>query len=287
MYSRFPAAVLVFAAVSVYLATSMPVLAAEDDPVVATVNGAEIRLSQVKKAHARLPEQYQQVPFETIFPGLVDSLIDTRLAARDARGQNLHDTPKFKARMAQIEEQVLQRMALTKAIADKVGDAEVKARYEAEAKKLAAVEQIKVRHILVKTEDEAKIVIAELKNGGDFIDLAKKKSTGPSAGDGGDLGFFGKGQMVPAFEKAAFALNDGAVSETPVKTQFGWHVIKVEERKKADVPSFEEMEPAIRDELSQDAGSAYIMELRKGAEIARFDTDGSPRKDTEDGGKSK
>ena len=281
MYSRH-----LTAAVSLYLAASMPVSAAEDDPLVATVNGVEIHLSQVKKAHARLPEQYQRVPFAAIYPGLVDSLIDSRLAAEDARRQNLQDTPKFKAQMARIEEQVLQRMALTKVIADKVSDAEVKARYEAEAKKLADVEQIKVRHILVKTEESAKAIIAELKNGEDFAELAKKKSTGPSASDGGDLGFFGKGQMVPAFEQAAYALKSDAFSETPIKTQFGWHVIKVEERKKADIPSFEKMAPAIRDELSQDAGSAYIMKLRKGAKIVRFNADGSSRKDTEGGGKS-
>ncbi len=285
MFNRLASAVS-FAAVLFVWTAAGPVSAAEDDPVVATVNGVEIHLSQVKDAHKRLPEQYQRVPFETIFPGLVDSLIDSRLAAEDARSQNLQDTPKFKAQMARIEEQVLQRMALSKVIADKVSDAEVKARYEAEAKKLADIEQIKVRHILVKTEDSAKAVIAELKNGGDFTELAKKKSTGPSASDGGDLGFFGKGQMVPAFEKAAYALKTGAFSETPVKTQFGWHVIKVEERKKADIPSFEEMGPAIRDELSQDAGSAYIMKLRKGAKIARFNADGLPRKDTEGGGKS-
>ncbi len=283
MFKRLASAVS-FAAVLFAWTAAGPVSAAEDDPVVATVNGAEIHLSQVKNAHARLPERYQQVPFETIFSGLVDSLIDSRLAAKDARRLNLQDTPKFKAQMARIEEQLLQRMALSKVIADKVSDAEVKVRYEAEAKKLADVEQIKARHILVKTEDGAKAIIVELKGGDDFIELAKKKSTGPSASDGGDLGFFGKGQMVPAFEKAAYALKTGAFSETPIKTQFGWHVIKVEERKKADIPSFEEMAPAIRDELSQDAGSAYIMKLRKGAKIARFNADGSPGKDTEGGG---
>ena len=280
MFKRLASAAS-FAAVLFAWTAAWPVSAAGDDPVVATVNGVEIRLSQVKKAHARLPEQYQRAPFETIFPDPVDSLIDSRLAAEDARHQNLHDTPQFKDQIARIEEQVLQRMALSKVIADKVGDAEVKARYEAKAKKLTDVELIKVRHNLVKTEDGAKAIIAELKNGGDFAELAKKKSTGPSATDGGDLGFFGKGQMVPAFEKAAYALNAGAFSETPVKTQFGWHVIKVEERKKADIPSFEEMEPAIRDRLSQDAGSAYIMKLRKEAKITRFNADGSPRKDME------
>ena len=285
MFKRVASAVS-FAAMLFAWTAAGPVSAAGDDPVVATVNGVEIPLSQVKQAHERLPEQYQRAPFEAIFPGLVDSLIDSRLAAEDARRQNLHDTPQFKEQIARIEEQVLQRMALSKVIADKVGDAEVKARYEAKAKKLADVELIKVRHNLVKTEDGAKAIIAELKNGGDFAELAKKKSTGPSATDGGDLGFFGKGQMVPAFEKAACALNAGAFSETPVKTQFGWHVIKVEERKKADIPSFEEMAPEIRDRLSQDAGSAYIKELRKGARIARFNADGSPMKDTSSSGGS-
>lgn len=279
MFKRLPSVVSLAAVLFVWTAAG-PVSAAEDDPVVATVNGVEIHLSQVIKAHARLPEQYQRTPFEAIFPGLVDSLIDSRLAAEDARRQNLQDTPKFKAQMARIEEQVLQRMALSKVLADKVSDAMLKARYEAEVKKLADVEQIKVRHILVKTEVSAKAIVTELKNGDDFAELAKKKSTGPSASVGGDLGFFGKGQMVPAFEKAAYALKVGAFSETPIKTQFGWHVIKVEERKKADIPSFEEMEPAIRDELFQDAGSAYIRKLRKGAKIVRFNDDGSPRKDT-------
>lgn len=280
MYSRHLTAILIPVALSVYLAAAGPVSAAGDNPVVATVNGVEIHLSQVKEAHARLPQQYQRATFEAIFPGLVDSLIDSRLAAEAARSQNLHDTSKFKAQMARIEEQILQRMALSKVITDKVGDAAVKAGYAAKMKKLADAEQIKVWHILVKTEDDAKAIIAELKGGGDFAELAKKKSTGPSASDGGALGFFGKGQMVPAFEKAAYALNTGAFSETPAKTQFGWHVIKVEERKKADIPSFEEMEPALREELFQDAGSAYIGKLRKGAKIARFNADGSPKKDT-------
>jgi len=278
MFSRpLPAAVLF--AVSVYLAAAAPVFAAGDDPVVATVNGAEIRISQVKDAHTRLPQQYQRVPFEAIFPGLVDSLIDSLLAAEDARGRKLQETPEFKAQMARIEEQVLQRMALSKAMIDGVSDADLRALYETKVKNLAGIEQIKARHILLKTENGAKEVIAALRKGGDFAGLAKEKSTGPSASDGGNLGFFGKGQMVPAFEQAAYALKPGAFTQTPVKTQFGWHVIKVEERKKADVPSFEKMEPALRDELSQEAGSAYITKLRKGAKIARFNADGSPMTD--------
>ena len=118
MFKRVASAVS-FAAMLFAWTAAGPVSAAGDDPVVATVNGVEIPLSQVKQAHERLPEQYQRAPFEAIFPGLVDSLIDSRLAAEDARRQNLHDTPQFKDQIARIEEQVLQRMALSKVIADK------------------------------------------------------------------------------------------------------------------------------------------------------------------------
>jgi peptidyl-prolyl cis-trans isomerase C len=111
---------------------------------------------------------------------------------------------------------------------------------------MAANEQIKARHILVETEDKAKGVIADLKKGGDFAALARERSTGPSASDGGKLGFFGRGQMVPAFEAAAFKLKKGAFTEIPVKTQFGWHVILVEDRKKSEAPSFEDVEKYLR-----------------------------------------
>lgn len=274
MFPRLaPAALL---ALVVTAAGALPGFAAED-PVVATVNGHDVLLSEVKSAHKRLPQQYQQVPFETIFPGLVDSLIDTWLAAADARRQNLHEQQKFKVQMTRIEDQVLQRMVLSKTIEEVVSDAAVRSRFEEVAKEMAGAEQIKARHILLDTEDKAKAVIAELEKGGDFADLARKNSTGPSASDGGKLGFFGRGQMVPAFEAAAFKLEKGAYTETAVKTQFGWHVILVEDRKKAKPPKFEEAEQNLRNELSQEAGTAYINLLRGMAKITRFNADGSPQ----------
>ena len=273
---------LLFAALVVFSVPVAPVLGAED-PVVATVNGEDIHLAEVKGAYKNLPQQYQQVPFETIFAGLIDSLIDARLATADARTKKIHENKEFKEQMA------LQRIMLNLGVKEGGTDAAVKARYDAAAKELAASEQVSARHILLKTEDDAIAVIAELKKGGDFVELAKKKSTGPSAATGGDLGFFGKGQMVPVFEKIAFALKKGEYTETPVKSQFGWHVIKVGDRKKQDVPSFEKMEPTIRSELSQAAGIAYITSLREGAKIARFNADGSPKEDAKPatGGKAK
>ena len=249
---------------------------AAEDPLVATVNGYEIHLSQVKEAQDRLPEQYQQVPFETIFSGLVDSLIDARLAATDARAANLHKEQEFKDKMTRIEEQVLQRMVLSRAIKAGVTTAALKARYEAMNKDLSGNEQIQASHILLEKEEDAQAVIQELKKGGDFAELARKKSTGPSASSGGDLGFFSRGQMVPTFEDAAFKMKKGEFTETPVKTQFGWHIIRVVDRKKIEVPSFEEMETTLRNQLSQEAGTAYITRLRSKAKITRFKADGSP-----------
>ncbi|MCH7937751.1 MAG: peptidylprolyl isomerase [Proteobacteria bacterium] len=284
MFPRLvPAALL---ALALAAAGGPPGFAAEDT-VVATVNGHDILLSDVRAAHRRLPREYQQVPFETIFPGLVDSLIDTRLAAADARRQNLHQQQEFKDQMARIEDQILQRMMLSKIIEKGVSDADVRSRFEKSAKERAASKQVKARHILVETENQAKAVIADLKKGGDFTALARERSTGPSASDGGDLGFFGRGQMVPAFEAAAFKLKKGAFTETPVKTQFGWHVILVEDRKKAEAPSFEDVEQFLRNELSQEAGTAYIKRLRGGAKITRFNADGSPLEGAAPAGENK
>lgn len=275
MVSRFvPAlalALLVFAGV--------PAASAADDPVVATVNGAKIHLSQVRDAHKLLPAQYQQIPFETIFPGLLESIIDTKLAAADARAQKVEKSKEFKEQMTRLEEQVLQRIMLTRTVDKGVTDAAVRARYAQIAKELNSVEQIQARHILLKTEEDATAVIAELGKGGDFAALAKTRSTGPSAPEGGDLGFFTKGQMVPEFETAAFALKTGEYTQKPVKTQFGWHVIKVEDRRASEVPKFEEVEDGLRNDLSREVGTAYITGLREKAKITMFNTDGSPLKE--------
>ena len=261
---------LLFAALVVFSVPVAPVLGAED-PVVATVNGEDIHLAEVKGAYKNLPQQYQQVPFETIFAGLIDSLIDAQLATADARTKKIHENKEFKEQMAQVERQLLQRMMLNLVVKEGVSDAAVMARYDAAAKELAASEQVSARHILLKTEDDAIAVIAELKKGGDFVELAKKKSTGPSAATGGDLGFFGKGQMVPVFEKIAFALKKGEYTETPVKSQFGWHVIKVEERRLSAPPSFEDSQTEISRQMAKDYVFELMEKLRESAEISRFD----------------
>jgi len=249
---------------------------AEDDPVVAVVNGQKILKSHLMEAQQLLPRQYQQVPLEQIYPALVDSIIDTKLAAADARAKKLDKDADFRARMDRIEDQLLQRIVLENEMSQAISEDALKKRYDKMVAGLSDKEEVHARHILLKTEDDAKSVIQELGKGADFAELAKKKSTGPSGPNGGDLGFFGKGQMVPAFEQAAFKLKKGEVSETPVKTQFGFHVIKVEARRKAEVPKYDDVQEQLRGEISQERGSAYIEKLRADAKVTRFSIDGKP-----------
>ncbi len=279
------------AALAVVFAVSVPspAPAAEDkdekrdDPVVAIVNGAPIQRSDVKEARGRLPDQMRQVPLEVVFELLLDSLINTKLVAGQAREQGLHEEEKIKRQMARIEDQILERALLVRYIEERVTEDALQERYKKLVEETNDKEEISARHILVETEGKATGIIADLKKGEDFAELAKKRSTGPSASGGGDLGFFSADEMVPEFAKAAFALDKGEFTETPVKTQFGWHVIKVEDRRAAKRPTVEEVSESLRADLAREIGTAYIQGLRKTADVQRFNPDGSPLKD---GGKA-
>ncbi len=277
MFLRFLAGAC--AALLVYTAQPALVLAADEDPVVAKVNGININRSEVMHAQTLLPEQYRKIPLEMIMPNLIDSIVDGYLAAQYAVEHNYKDSDEYKSKIERIEREVLQRVALTREINAGVTEDAIRARFEKFVKATGGKEEVHARHILMKTEDEAKAVIVELDKGADFADLAKKKSTGPSGPAGGDLGFFGRGQMVPAFEKVAFELEKGTYTSAPVKTQFGFHVIKAEEKRQSAPPTFEESEPRMRAELTQEVATTFIEKLRKSATIEKFlDKTGVPAK---------
>ncbi len=252
------------------------VLAADDDPVVATVNGTKILKSMLVTAQQLLPEQYQKIPLMQIYPALVDTVIDMKLSAADARKRRLHETKEFKVLMSRVEDQMLQRTVLQAEMDKALTEEALKRRYDALIADEKSSTEVHARHILVKTKEEANDIIEQLQNGASFEVTAKEKSTGPSATSGGDLGFFGKGQMVPEFEKAAFSLRKGKFTDTPVKTQFGWHIIKLEDRRKSEPPSFESIKQKLQTEISQETGAEYVSGLRKEAKIERFDLDGKP-----------
>ena len=258
------------AALGLIFTLSAQVHADADNKVVGKVNGIDIKYLDIIEAQKLLPEQYRKIPIEPTFPTLLDSIIDTYLTAADGRLKNIHNSADFKKEMMRIERQLLQRNAITQAINKSVTDAALQDAYSKMKIENKGNEEIHARHILVKEEKKAIAIIAELDKGKKFAELAKTKSTGPSAKNGGDLGYFGRGQMVPEFEKAAFAMDKGSYTTTPVKTQFGYHVIKQEDRRARVIPSFAEIEERLRSQLSQVAGAQYMAELRKKAKIKKL-----------------
>jgi len=246
------------------------------DPVVATINGQPIRLSELEVAQQALPPQYRNMPLQGVFPALLDRIIDSKLVVADGRKNKIADDPAFKKRMAFVEDQVLQDFWLQREIAKRVTAEKMKQRYDERLKSMPAEEEVHARHILVSTEDEAKALIAELKKGGAFDKLAKEKSTDKASGaEGGDLGWFKRSDMVKEFADAAFALKKDELTDTPVKTQFGYHVIKLEDRRQAPPPAFDELSDQIREELARETVTQILDQLRSGAKIEKFNIDGS------------
>lgn len=246
------------------------------DPVVARVDGTEIRFSDVAAAAQRLPEQFRGMPPQVLFPLLIDQMISEAVVTQAARKAGLQDTPEVRRQMARIEDQVIQQALIGREIAEKVTEQSLRARYQREIVDQPAEAEVRARHILVQTESEARAIIATLAGGADFAATAREKSRGPGAAEGGDLGFFKKEDMPEALAEAAFALQPGQIAPNPVRTQFGWHVVKVEERREQPRPSFEEAEPALRRAASEEVAEALVERLRGQARIERFGLDGSP-----------
>ena len=249
-------------------AMGLPALAEDaKDPVIAKIDGIEVTQSDLDLALDNLDPQLAQLPDEQKKLAALSTVIDAKLIAEKARAEKIEDTEDFKSRLEFIVDRELHNAYFKKHVVDTVTDADVKARYEAEIAKLPPVEEVRARHILVKTEDEAKTVIKELGEGKDFAELAKAKSTDPNKSDGGDLGYFKKGMMVPEFETAAFAMNKGDVSKEPIKTQFGFHVIKVEDKRNAPPPEFEQVKDQVKQIVLRDKYMEILKTTKAAAKI--------------------
>ena len=243
----------------------------EADPVVATVAGVEILASELELAEGDLDPQFARLPDDQRKVAALSAVIDIKTLARKAEAEKLDETDEFKKLMAFQRDRALHNAIFKSAVVDPVSDADIKARYDKEIAATPPEEEISARHILLKTEDEAKAVIAELDGGKDFAELAKEKSTGPSAGQGGDLGYFSKGQMVPEFEAAAFALKKGEYAKEPVETQFGWHVIKLEDRRETTPPAFEEVADQVRQVVMRERYADLLKTAREETKIEVLD----------------
>lgn len=253
-----------------------PVAAPLKDPIVATINGHPIRLSELEVAQQALPPQYRNMPFQSVFPALLERIVDSKLVVQEAKKNKVNEDPAFKRRMAFVEEQVIQDYWLQREYARKVTVEKLRQRYEEKLKSMPLEEEVHARHILLAKEDEAKTVIAELKAGASFDKVAREKSTDKASGaEGGDLGWFKKGDMVPEFANAVFALTKGQLTEAAVQTKFGYHVIRLDDRRQVPPPAFEEMAEPLREELTREAVTGLLDQLRSTAKIEKFNIDGS------------
>lgn len=246
------------------------------DQVLATVNGQPIYVSEVTDEIQNLPEQYRGMPADRLMPLMVNQLITNKLLLAEGNRQKLADTDDVKKKVDRYRERAVQQVLLQQVVAKSVNDQALQELYKKYVAENPAKEEVSARHILVNSEAEGIAIIAQIKGGADFGTLAKQKSKDPAAQNGGDLGFFTKDDMVKEFAEAAFAMKSGEVSAKPVKTQFGFHVIKVEDRRTANPVSFDEAKEDLQSQLSQQAVSQYIETLRAGAKVERFGADGKP-----------
>src|SRR4030088_766199 len=255
---------------AVALLAGLPVRAEEANPVLAKVNGAEIRASDVALAEEELGPSLAQMDPATKKDNVLAFLIDMKIVAKAAEDKKLENNEDFKKRLAFTRNRLLMDSLLATEGKAATTDDAMKKVYQDASKQISGEQEVHARHILVETEDEAKAVEDELKKGADFAELAKKKSKDPGASDGGDLGFFTKDQMVPEFSTVAFSLEPGKISD-PVKSQFGWHVIKVEEKRNRKAPHFDQVRAQIETYVTRKAQADYVAKLRADAKVERMD----------------
>lgn len=266
-------------AVACALFGAVPLAAAQapgPDTVVATVNGKPVTLAEIERFKATIP-QVAQYPTEAIFDILVERVISTRLLTDAGYAKNLQNSAKVLEQMQLIESQLVARAEVDEIVAEGVTEARVEAAYGDFLKENPGKDEVKASHILVDSKEKAEALIVELKGGADFAETAKKNSIGPSAPNGGDLGYFGAGQMVPEFDTVVFSMEPGAITEEPVKTQFGWHVIKVFDRKAGTPPTLSEVRGQLEEQVGAELVNDHIAGLREQANVETFNIDGTAK----------
>ena len=243
---------------------------AQNIPIVANVNNEDISLETMIHAMNELPPEIQSQPFMSYYEDLLERVIDIKLFAQEGKKMKLDEEPSVRAAIDFVIEKVLMQAFLSKYVQENIKEENIKASYNNFIADETSREEIKASHILIDTESEAIDVINMLNDGDDFAELAKNKSTGPSGPSGGDLGWFKRGQMVPPFEKAAFSLNKNEISQRPVQTQFGWHVIKIFDKRIPEAPSYESMKSKLIQDLERKIVSKKIQDLRNDALIEKL-----------------
>ena len=261
-------AVVLIAAALLFMGTS----ARAEDKTLVIINGHEIKTSEVELAAEDIALQLSELPAKLRFPFIIEYLVERHLLAQAAVKNGIADSDEYKRRLAFYQAKALRDAYFDQVIKPTVTEEDVKAAYDAEASKIQVGERVRARHILVATEKEAQDVLAHLQKGEKFEDLAKKISLDGSKEYGGDLGYFSAEEMVPEFSKAAFALKVGEVSQ-PVKTDYGWHIIRLEDRKQGGPQPYEQVKNGIRAVLTRKKVQDIVVKLREQAKIEVLDPD--------------
>lgn len=263
-----------------------PAAAQDEQPdrrqlLIATVDGLEIRQADVSAFVASLPPQTQQLPRDQLLPLVLQELINTKILVKLARRDGLDEEPEFKRQINSAAEQILRQIFLERLSEAAVNDEAIQKYYDENIGSAEGDVEVRARHILLETEEDALAVVEEIENGGDFEQLARDRSTGPSAPAGGDLGYFTRDAMVAPFAEAAFSMAAGEVS-APVQTQFGWHVIKVEDRRETAPPALEQVRDEISRQLFRQVVQNAISGERENSEVVLYDALGNPLEDDEE-----
>lgn len=249
----------------------------KEDPtkvVVAVVEGQPIYQAEVYGAFRTLPPNIQKEGIDRIYERVLEMLVERKMMTIFGRREHYEKDPEVKRRMELAEDQIIREVYLDRLIKKYLTEDRLKAHYDDLVRKNPPTKEVRARHILVDSESKAKELIQEVKSGKDFAQLASKNSIGPSAQRGGDLGYFTAPEMVKPFSDVAFSLKKGEVSDKPVKTQFGWHVIKVEDVRTRKVPPYDKIKPQIQREVWEQLGQDFLRQYREQAKVERYSLDG-------------
>lgn len=250
-------------------ALTYKVYAQKNNGIAAVVNGEQITVAEIEEAYNQNPQIKAQVPFEEFYNHALDVMINSKLALQAADKDNIQATPEYQKQLAEVQNEVARQIYMEKQVNEKVTDADIQKVYDEYVSKFEGEKEVKAQHILVDTEDLAKEIIAKLDNGEKFIDLARQYSK-----DQPDLGYFTANAMVPEFSAAAFKMEKGTYSKEPVKTEFGYHVILVEDIRDSKPLPLENIREQIKMSLGQQAVAEIIKELHDNAQIEEYDLNG-------------
>ncbi len=248
----------------------------DEDAVAAKVGDETITMGEVQETFQGLPQQYRQRGFGAIYPMLLERMVQQRVLMQKGQAAGLGDDPEVEERMAELKRQVIHDVYLSRLVEKRVTDERLRKAYDRYLEQNPPKQETKARHILVDTEQQARDLIDQVTDGADFAELAREHSTGPSGKKGGDLGWFPRGSMVEAFDKAAFRLEPNQFTADPVKTRFGWHVILVEDRRTVEPPSFEKMKPQLLEQIGQEVAFRIAQDVVEKADVQRYGVDGDP-----------